>query len=110
MDWLCEYFEVKIICVVVVDLNGMVCGKCVLVCFVDKILIEGMKFLFLVLNMDIWGEDVEDSLLVFQFGDFDGLLLLMECGFMLMFWLEVLIGLLLLWMFYFDGCLYEGDL
>lgn len=69
-----------------------------------------MWFLLLVLNFDIWGEDVEDSLLVFEVGDFDGLLYFINCGYVLMLWFSNLIVLLLFWMFNEDGILYNGDL
>ncbi|MTH64788.1 glutamine synthetase family protein [Paracoccus shanxieyensis] len=109
MDWLREHPEVKTIRVAAADLNGMARGKRVPARFADKILTEGTKFPFSVLNMDIWGEDVEDSPLVFQSGDPDGLLLPTERGFMPMPWLEAPTGLLPLWMFHPDGRPYEGD-
>ncbi|SMO51821.1 glutamine synthetase family protein [Paracoccus laeviglucosivorans] len=109
MDWLREHPEVKTIRVAAADLNGMARGKRVPARFADKILTEGTKFPFSVLNMDIWGEDVEDSPLVFQSGDPDGLLLPTERGFMPMPWLEAPTGLLPLWMFHPDGRPYDGD-
>ncbi|WP_134682301.1 glutamine synthetase family protein [Paracoccus ravus] len=109
MDWLREHPEVKTIRVAAADLNGVARGKRIPARFADKLLIEGTKFPFSVLNMDIWGEDVEDSPLVFQAGDPDGLLLPTERGFMPMPWLEAPTGLLPLWMFHADGRPYEGD-
>lgn len=109
MDWLREHPEVKTIRVAAADLNGQPRGKRVPARFADKILTEGTKFPFSVLNMDIWGEDVEDSPLVFQSGDPDGLLLPTERGFMPMPWLEAPTGLLPLWMFHADGTPYDGD-
>ncbi|WP_423207026.1 glutamine synthetase [Paracoccus yeei] len=109
MDWLREHPEVKTIRVAAADLNGQPRGKRIPARFADKILTEGTKFPFSVLNMDIWGEDVEDSPLVFQSGDPDGLLLPTERGFMPMPWLEAPTGLLPLWMFHPDGRPYNGD-
>lgn len=109
MDWLREHPEVKTIRVAAADLNGVARGKRIPARFADKILTEGTKFPFSVLNMDIWGEDIEDSPLVFQAGDPDGLLLPTERGFMPMPWLEAPTGLLPLWMFHPDGRPYEGD-
>ncbi|WP_444460550.1 hypothetical protein [Rhodobacter capsulatus] len=40
------------------------------------------------MNLDIWGEDIEESPLVFETGDCDGLLRPTERGFMPMPWLE----------------------
>ncbi len=109
MDWLREHPEVKTFRVAAADLNGQPRGKRVPARFADKILTEGTKFPFSVLNMDIWGEDVEDSPLVFQSGDPDGLLLPTQRGFMPMPWLEAPTGLLPLWMFHPDGRPYDGD-
>ena len=109
MDWLREHPEVKTIRVAAADLNGQPRGKRVPARFADKIMTEGTKFPFSVLNMDIWGEDVENSPLVFQSGDPDGLLLPTERGFMPMPWLEAPTGLLPLWMFHADGTPYDGD-
>ena len=82
MDWLREHPEVKTIRVAAADLNGVARGK---------------------RNMDIWGEDVENSPLVFEAGDPDGLLMPTERGFMPMPWLDAPTGLLPLWMFHPDG-------
>lgn len=109
MEWLREHPEVKTIRVAAADLNGQPRGKRMPARFADKVLTEGTKFPFSVLNMDIWGEDVEDSPLVFQAGDPDGLLLPTERGFMPMPWLEAPTGLLPLWMFHTDGTPYDGD-
>lgn len=103
MDWLHEHPDVKTIRIAAADLNGVARGKRVPARFADKILTEGTKFPFSVLNMDIWGEDIEDSPLVFQAGDPDGLLLPTERGFMPMPWLEAPTGLLPIWMFHLDG-------
>ncbi len=109
MDWLREHPDVKTIRIAAADLNGVARGKRVPARFADKILTEGTKFPFSVLNMDIWGEDIENSPLVFQAGDPDGLLLPTERGFMPMPWLEAPTGLLPIWMFHLDGRPYEGD-
>ena len=109
MDWLREHPEVKTIRVAAADLNGVARGKRMPARFADKVMTEGTKFPYSVLNMDIWGEDIENSPLVFQAGDPDGLLLPTERGFMPMPWLEAPTGLLPLWMFHADGRPYEGD-
>ncbi|WP_374633530.1 glutamine synthetase family protein [Paracoccus sp. (in: a-proteobacteria)] len=109
MDWLREHPDVKTIRVAAADLNGVPRGKRIPARFADKLLNEGTKFPFSVLNMDIWGEDIENSPLVFESGDPDGLLLPTERGFMPMPWLEAPTGLLPLWMFHPDGRPYEGD-
>ena len=109
MEWLRDHPEVRTIRVAAADLNGVARGKRVPARFAEKLLSEGTKFPYSVLNMDIWGEDIEDSPLVFAAGDPDGILLPTERGFMPMPWLDAPTGLLTLWMFHPDGTPYDGD-
>ncbi|NHF74010.1 glutamine synthetase family protein [Paracoccus xiamenensis] len=109
MDWLAEHPEVRTIRVAAADLNGVPRGKRVPARFAGKLLTEGTKFPYSVLNMDIWGEDIENSPLVFESGDPDALLLPTERGFMPMPWLDAPSALLPLWMFHPDGRPYDGD-
>ncbi|MBV0891607.1 glutamine synthetase family protein [Paracoccus sp. Z118] len=109
MDWLREHPEVRTIRVAAADLNGVARGKRMPARFAEKLMTEGTKFPFSVLNMDIWGEDIEDSPLVFKAGDPDGVLMPTERGFMPMPWLQAPTGLLPLWMFHPDGRPYDGD-
>ncbi|MRX49195.1 glutamine synthetase [Paracoccus sp. S-4012] len=109
MEWLREHPEVKTIRVAASDLNGVPRGKRVPARFAEKLMSEGTRFPYSVLNMDIWGEDIEGSPLVFQAGDPDGLLLPTERGFMPMPWLAAPTALLPLWMFHTDGRPYDGD-
>jgi glutamine synthetase len=62
-----------------------------------------------VLNLDIWGEDIEDSPLVFESGDADGILKPTERGFMPMPWLDAPTALLPIWMYRENGQPYDGD-
>jgi glutamine synthetase len=91
------------------DLNGQARGKRVPARFADKIVKDGTRFPFSVLNLDIWGEDIDDSPLVFEQGDQDGILRPTERGFMPMPWLEAPTALLPIWMFRENGTPYEGD-
>ena len=109
MDWLRDHPEVRTIRIAAADLNGVARGKRVPARFADKVLAEGTKFPYSVLNLDIWGEDIEDSPLVFESGDPDGILLPTERGFLPMPWLDAPTALLPLWMFHPDGTPYEGD-
>ncbi|WP_333830916.1 glutamine synthetase family protein [Pararhodobacter sp.] len=108
-DWLRHHPDVKTIRVAAADLNGQARGKRVPVRFADKIVKEGTRFPYSVLNLDIWGEDIEDSPLVFESGDVDGVLKPTERGFLPMPWLEAPTALLPLWMFHENGTPYEGD-
>ena len=109
MEWLQQHAEVKTIRVAAADLNGVARGKRMPARYAAKLMEEGTKFPFSVLNLDIWGEDVEDSPLVFEIGDPDGLLMPTERGFLPMPWLDAPTALLPLWMFHPDGRPYEGD-
>ena len=108
-DWLRHHPTVKTIRVAAVDLNGQARGKRIPVRFADKIVREGTRFPYSVLNLDIWGEDIEDSPLLFESGDADGVLKPTERGFMPMPWLEAPTALLPIWMFHEDGTPFEGD-
>lgn len=109
MDWLREHPEVRTIRVAAADLNGVARGKRIPARFADKVFTEGTRFPFSVMNLDIWGEDIEDSPLVFETGDCDGLLRPTERGFMPMPWLASPTALLPIWMFHMDGRPYAGD-
>ncbi len=109
MDWLREHPQVRTIRVAAADLNGIARGKRIPARFAEKIVTEGTRFPFSVMNLDIWGEDIEDSPLVFESGDVDGVLLPTERGFMPMPWLDAPTGLLPIWMFHQDGRPYDGD-
>jgi len=109
MDWLRDHPEVRTIRVAAADLNGVARGKRIPARFANKVFSEGTRFPFSVMNLDIWGEDIEDSPLVFETGDVDGVLMPTERGFLPMPWLEAPTALLPIWMFHMDGRPYEGD-
>ncbi|WP_373353586.1 glutamine synthetase family protein [Pseudoroseicyclus sp. CXY001] len=91
------------------DLNGVARGKRVPWRFAAKLEEEGMRFPLSVLNLDIWGEDVEDSPLVFEIGDPDGVLMPTERGYVPMPWLETQTALLPMWMYTEEGEAFAGD-
>ncbi|MCC6304599.1 MAG: glutamine synthetase [Rhodobacteraceae bacterium] len=108
-EWLRAHPEVRTIRVAAADLNGQARGKRIPARFADRILSEGTRFPYSVLNLDIWGEDIEDSPLVFDSGDMDGVLRPTERGFLPMPWLEAPTALLPIWMFRETGEPYGGD-
>ena len=108
-DWLRKHPEVRTIRVAAADLNGQARGKRIPARFADKAVKDGTRFPFSVLNLDIWGEDIDDSPLVFEEGDQDGVLRPTERGFMPMPWLEAPTALLPIWMFRENGQPYDGD-
>ncbi|SFO83395.1 glutamine synthetase family protein [Tranquillimonas alkanivorans] len=109
MSFLLDHPEIRTIRVAAADLNGQARGKRMPARFADKVLQEGTRFPLSVLNLDIWGEDIDDSPLVFASGDPDGVLLPTERGFVPMPWLEAPTALLPLWMFHEDGRPFDGD-
>ena len=63
-DWLRKHPDVRTIRVAEADLNGQARGKRVPARFADNVVKNGTRFPFSVLNLDIWGEDIDDSPLV----------------------------------------------
>ncbi|NVO23452.1 glutamine synthetase family protein [Donghicola mangrovi] len=108
-NWLRKHPMVRTIRVAAADLNGQARGKRVPSRFADKVVESGTRFPMSVMNLDIWGEDIDDSPLVFESGDRDGVLRPTERGFMPMPWLEAPTALLPLWMFHEDGRPFDGD-
>ncbi|WP_299772985.1 glutamine synthetase family protein [uncultured Tateyamaria sp.] len=108
-DWLVDNPEVRAIRVAAADLNGVARGKRMPVRFANKVTESGTRFPMSVLNLDIWGEDIEDSPLVMETGDRDGVLRPTERGFVPMPWLNTPTGLLPIWMFHEDGRPFMGD-
>ena len=108
-NWLRKHPQVRTIRVAAADLNGQPRGKRVPVRFADAVVENGTRFPMSVLNLDIWGEDIEDSPLVFESGDADGILKPTERGFMPMPWLDAPTALLPIWMFRENGKPYDGD-
>lgn len=108
-DWLASHPEIRAIRVAAADLNGQPRGKRVPVRFADKAVDGGTRFPLSVLNLDIWGEDIEGSPLVMESGDRDGVLRPTERGFVPMPWLETPTGLMPIWMYHEDGSPFAGD-
>ncbi|MDU8910236.1 glutamine synthetase family protein [Aestuariicoccus sp. MJ-SS9] len=108
-NWLRKNPQVRTIRVAAADLNGQPRGKRVPARFADKVVEDGTRFPLSVMNLDIWGEDIDDSPLVFDSGDRDGVLRPTDRGFVPMPWLEAPTALLPIWMFRDDGRPYDGD-
>ncbi len=109
MSWLDEHPEVRNVRCGAADLNGQARGKRVPIRFARKLEEDGTRFPLSVFNLDIWGEDVEDSPLVFAAGDPDGVLMPTERGYTPMPWLSTPSALLPLWAYHEDGRAFEGD-
>jgi len=67
-----SYSEIQNINIVLTDLNGIFRGKKIPLSQIDKIEKGNFRMPFSVLNLDIWGNDIEKSRWVFDSGDADG--------------------------------------
>ncbi|MDA7425373.1 glutamine synthetase family protein [Thalassococcus lentus] len=108
-DWLRQNPAVRTVRAAACDLNGVARGKRMPARSAEKLLTDGTRFPMSVLNLDIWGEDIEDSPLVYETGDRDGVLHPTERGFVPMPWLEAPTALLPIWMYHEDGRPYMSD-
>ncbi len=109
MNWLETNPSVRNIRVAVADLNGQARGKRIPVRFASAVSENGVRFPLSVLNLDMWGEDIEKSPLVFAAGDPDGVMMPTERGFVPMPWLDVNAALLPVASYYEDGTPFGGD-
>ena len=90
------------------DLNGQLRGKRLPTDMADKVAASGIRFPLSVFNLDIWGEDIENSPLVFETGDADGKILPTERGALPLPWLAEPTTLIPLWGFNEDGSPFAG--
>ena len=91
------------------DLNGVARGKRVPASALNKALNDGTRFPKSVLNLDIWGDDIEDSPLVLASGDQDGELRPTGRGPVPMPWLDTPSVFLPIWMYDHSGTAFPGD-
>ncbi|WP_456391249.1 glutamine synthetase family protein [Profundibacter sp.] len=95
--------------VAAVDLNGISRGKRVPYTYVDKLAKGAVRLPFSTLNVDVWGEDIADSPLVFETGDADGILLPTSRGPVPMPWLANPSELHPMLLHHDDGTPFAGD-
>ncbi len=107
--WLRDHPQIRTIRTIVADLNGQARGKRLPARFASGVIESGSRMPLSGLNLDIWGEDIEDSPLVFETGDQDGVLWPTERGFVHMPWLSSPSALLPMWMFTEAGEPFPGD-
>lgn len=91
------------------DLNGQMRGKRLPAATAAKLESGAVRMPYSVLNVDIWGADIEDSPLVFASGDADGILLPTDRGPMPIPWLANPTALVPMWMYHEDGRAFAGD-
>lgn len=91
------------------DLNGQMRGKRLPAAQFDKLGEGSVRMPLSVLNVDIWGADIEGSPLVFETGDADGILLPTDHGPVPMPWLGSPAALVPMWMYRDNGEPFDGD-
>ncbi len=91
------------------DLNGQARAKRVPAVQFDKMMRGEAKMPLSALNLDIWGNDIDGSPLVFATGDADGFLRPTERGLLPMPWIGPEAAMLPMWMYHEDGRSFEGD-
>lgn len=92
----------------IADLNGQARGKRLPFARAEKALSGGMRMPLSILNVDVRGDDIEESPLVFETGDQDGILGPTERGFVPAPWIEGA-ALLPMQMQVEDGSPFAGD-
>ncbi|QBF32772.1 glutamine synthetase family protein [Thalassococcus sp. S3] len=91
------------------DLNGQMRGKRLPARLADKVTEGTLRMPLSVLNVDLWGADIEGSPLVFESGDADGILKPTDRGPVPMPWLSAPSALIPMEMFCENGAAFDGD-
>ncbi len=91
------------------DLNGQARGKRMPAHLAIRLMEDGTRLPLSVLNLDMRGEDIEGSPLVFASGDPDGLARPTGRGPLPMPWLDTPTAMLPVWLFHEDGRPFDGD-
>lgn len=107
--WLSAHPEIKSLRIAASDLNGLPRGKRIPASHADKAFGGDLRMPLSTLNVDIWGEDIVDSPLLFETGDADGYAVPTERGLVPMTWFATPSALLPLWMFNDRGGPFSGD-
>lgn len=109
MSWHDDLDGIVTLCTAIADLNGLPRGKRMTMAQARSALKGRTKMPLSVLNVDIFGHDIEDSPLVFETGDRDGLLVPTERGPVAMPWLGEASAMIPMWMTRADDAPFEGD-
>ncbi len=104
-----DFSALRTIRIAASDLNGQMRGKRLPVGQADKLGEGAARMPLSVLNVDIWGRDIEDSPLVFETGDADGILMPTDRGAVPMPWLSTASALVPMTMVLEDGRPFLGD-
>jgi glutamine synthetase len=109
MSWLDDHTGIVTLCTAISDLNGQPRGKRMTMAQAKKALKGRTKMPLSVLNVDVFGHDIEDSPLVFESGDRDGLMVPTERGPVPMPWLSEPAAMIPMWMSTTDQAPFPGD-
>ncbi|WOI56278.1 glutamine synthetase family protein [Palleronia sp. LCG004] len=104
-----DHPEVDAIFACICDLNGVMRGKRLPVDQIGKIRAGGLRMPLSLLGLDVWGEDVEGSDLVFDTGDADGICEHTGRALSLVNWTARPTALAQLWVRQEDGRPFMGD-
>ncbi|WP_434291220.1 glutamine synthetase family protein [Celeribacter sp. SCSIO 80788] len=107
--WLKDHPEIQTALAAICDLNGMLRGKRIPIDQIDKLLEGGLRMPLSALGVDVWGEDIEGSDLVFQTGDADGLCDVTGRGVLPMSWVNHPTVLVPMWLSWENGDPFLGD-
>lgn len=107
--WLAKHPEIDSIFACVCDLNGTMRGKRVPAAQISKVINGGLRMPLSIVGLDVWGEDVENSELVFETGDSDGLCELTNRALMPINWTSRPTALAMVWMLEENGTPFAGD-
>ncbi|MGH1425602.1 MAG: glutamine synthetase family protein [Pseudooceanicola sp.] len=91
------------------DLNGQMRGKRLPASQFPKLSEGSVRMPISVLNVDVWGADIQDSPLVFETGDADGILYPTDRGPVPMPWIGSPAALVPMWMYLESGAPFPGD-
>lgn len=109
LEWLSEQDDIENVFACICDLNGSLRGKRLAVDQADKILDGSVRLPLSLAGVDIWGEDVENSELVFDTGDADGICLPTGRPIVPMGWTSRPTALIPLWLYEENGQPFAGD-
>lgn len=107
--WLLERPEIESVFACVCDLNGTLRGKRTPVANAARVADGGLRMPLSIMNVDVWGEDIENSALVFETGDSDGICEPTGRAPLTISWTSKPAGLLQFWMAEESGRPFDGD-
>ncbi|MCF6301625.1 MAG: glutamine synthetase family protein [Devosiaceae bacterium] len=108
-NWLDTHPELDSVRVVVCDLNGVLRGKRLPIEKLPKIFANEVRLPLSVVDVDIWGEDIAGSKLVFETGDADGIGMHTGRGILPVTWGEKPSAMVPVWLALEDGSSFCSD-